>query len=224
MDKFFNFISRIANLLVLIAFLVMGWFMWKSAQWEPKNQIHAVNQQTNSPVTLRLGEIEHIKDADTDMFRLYVHENDGKLSSGSYGSDVTRNILFISGSDKKARWLFPDQGKIIISVAKLHKNNDGENNDGNIKVLYFEIVSEDSNGDGELTGQDNSNVALARPDGLGIKEILHGISNVLSYEIINDSQLTIVYQLGVVVKYSRFSLSNFEMEKDVEIANIPTHL
>jgi hypothetical protein len=89
------------------------------------------------------------------------------------------------------------------------------------KVLYFEYVSVDGNKDGRLSTDDHLSVGLSKPDGNGFLEVLHDVSRVFSYAMLDQQHLSIVYQTGKVVKHAKVSVPAMKLESDQEIINVP---
>ncbi|GGC64033.1 hypothetical protein GCM10011396_08710 [Undibacterium terreum] len=154
------------------------------------------------------------------MMRLSESEKSVSFASGSSYNQSTRNILFISGTDKKAHWLFPTQAKLILAVEQLNEKID-DAKEKPTQALYFEYVDKDSNGDGTLSHLDQSNIALAKPDGSGFIDVLHGVDRVISYELLSEKEISIVYQVGKSIKNIRLSAISFAKESEQEIISIP---
>ena len=225
MERLFVIIKRINSVLLLLVLLGAGisivWMSWSSSQWQHRGAIEVPAGESTSitPVLLRFESIENIAGANTQMMLLSAQNKSGKFSSGGYGSE-TRNVLFLTGNEKTARWLFPKQSNLILVTAQLREESK-DSKDSPAQALYFEYVTEDTNGDGKLSAQDHSNVALSKPDGLGFVEVLHGVSRVLSYEMLGNQQLSVVYQTGKVVRHAKFSTLSLVKEIDQDIVNVP---
>jgi hypothetical protein len=229
MDKLFVIIARINHILLLLALIgaciLMVLAVWTDNRWERRGAIEVVGEETasSSPIYLHLGQIENIAGADTQMMTLQAHEESGELYSGSGYSSEIRNVLFLSGTEKHARWLFPKQNNVILVERQLSESSDNTK-ENPTRALYFEYVAEDTNNDGMLSDQDLSTVALAKPDGTGFTTVLSGVNNVLSSEMINDTQFSIVYQMGKIVRHARFSVTTLTKEIDQEIISVPDKL
>jgi len=225
MERLFVIIGRINSVLLLLVLIGAGisifLLSWSSNRWQDRGAIEVPGNASTSkpPVLLRFGRIENITGANTQMMLLSAERTSEGFSSGGYGSE-TRNVLFLTGNEKTARWLFPKQSNLILVTAQLREvSKDHKDNPTN--ALYFEYVTEDTNGDGKLSAQDHSHVALSKSDGLGFVEVLQGVSRVLSYEMLGDKHLSVVYQTGKTVRHAKFSVLSFTKEIDQEIVNIP---
>lgn len=229
MERLFIIIGRINNVLLLLVLLGAGfsivWMSWSSNQWQRRGAIEVPtgDHASKAQVLLRFERIENIKGANTQMMLLSARSESVKFSSGSsYGSEI-RNVLFLTGTEKTARWLFPKQNNLILVTAQLCEELK-DSKDTPTKALYFEYVKDDTDGDGKLSNQDNSSVALSKPDGSGFVEVLHGVSRVLSYEMIGSQYLSVVYQAGKTVRHAKFSVLSLTKETDQEIVNVPDEL
>ena len=226
MERLFVVIGRINSILLLLALLgaviSIAWISWSSNQWQRRGAIEvpAGEATSKSPVLLRFERIENITGANTQMMLLSARTDSAKFSSGSvYGSE-TRNILFLSGNEKKAKWLFQKQNNLILVAAQLREQSK-DTKDNPAKALYFEYVKEDTDKDGKLSAQDHSSVALSKPDGSGFIEVLRDVSRVLSYETIGNQSLSVVYQVGKTVRHAQFALPSLATEIDQEVVVVP---
>jgi hypothetical protein len=229
MDRLFVVINRINSILLLLALVgvcvLLGWASWSSAEWHRRGAIEVadVEGKRDSPVFLHLEHMEDITGANAQMMLLSARAKSGKFSSGSGYDSETRNVLFLAGEEKKARWLFPAQNNLVLAAKQLREDSIHCDKKPT-KALYFEYVAEDSDGDGKLSDQDHSTVALSKPDGSGFVVVLNGVSRILSHELLNDQYISVVYQTGKSVRHARFSVSSLTKETDQEIADVPDHL
>lgn len=226
MKRLFIIIGRINSVFLLLVLLGAGfsiaWMSWSSNQWQRRGAIDvpAGESSTKARVLLRFERIENITGANTQMMLLSAQVKSEKFSSSSGYESEIRNVLFLAGSEKSARWLFPKQNNLILVAAQLREES--KDSKGNpTKALYFEYVKDDTNGDDKLSSQDHSSVALSKPDGSGFVEVLQGVSRVLSYEMMGSQDLSVVYQTGKTVKHAKFSLLSLAKESDQEIINVP---
>ncbi len=229
MERFFIIIGRINNVLLLLVILGAGfsivWMSWSSNQWQHRGAIEVPtgDHASKTQVLLQFERIENIKGANTQMMLLSARSKSARFSSGSGYESETRNVLFLTGSEKTARWLFPKQNNLILVTAQLSEESK-DAKDNPIKALYFEYVKDDTDGDGKLSNQDNSSVALSKPDGSGFVEVLHGVSRVLSFEMIGSQYLSVVYQVDKTVRHAKFSVFSLTKEADQEIVNVPDEI
>lgn len=230
MERLFTLIKRINSALLLLGLLGLGafiaWNIWSSNQWQSSRAVPIPATQAGEakPVLLEFGQIENIHGTDTQMLELSTRGDSGKFSSGGYGSE-TRNVLFLSGKDKTPRWLFPVQSNLILTAEQLRQESEAcGSKQAPASALFFEYISNDSNGDGKLSRDDRSRIALAKPDGTGLTEVLDGVSRVLSREMLDSQHLTLIYQKDRTIHHARFSLSTLSKELDQEIVTVPDEI
>jgi len=232
MERLFVIIGRINSILLLLALLgagaLIGWMSWSSVQREQQRgaiEVSAGQTEKVSPVLLNFGRIENITGTDTQMMNLTTEGRSGKFSSGSSYTSEIRNVLFLTGDGKKARWLFPTHGNRILAVSQLREDSYGpEAREKPTAALYFEYVTGDAGGDKTLSPPYLSKIALAKPDGTGFVDVLDGVDRVLSYQMLDSKRLTVVYQKGKSVHHARFSVTTMTKEFDAEIVSLPDRL
>lgn len=184
MDKIFNTIRKINHILLLLGLLagvaVVAWGFWTDHRSHQRGVFEApIKSAKASPALFRFGPIEVITGADAQMVNLHA-EGARSIGYSSHGDEI-RNILFLVGTAKQSRWLFPNQSNLILVADQLRE--DEKELRAPLKpteALYFEYVGKDTNGDGELTKQDLMTVALSKPDGTGFVDVLNDVTNVLT--------------------------------------------
>jgi hypothetical protein len=228
MNRLFIIIGRINSVLFLLVLIgAAGSVVWMTAegnQWKRRGAVEVADAESgaNKSVLLNFEKVENITGANAQLMRLTAQEKSAKFSSGEYGGE-TRNVVFLTGTEKAARWLFKEHKNVVLVTAQL--SSESRNSKENpTSALYFEYVSNDTNQDGVLSSTDHSNIGLARPDGTAFVEILNGLSRVLSYEMLDDQNLSVVYQKGKAVRHAKFSVANLKLVTDQEIVNVPSTL
>lgn len=228
MERLFIIIGKINSVLFLLVLLgvagSISWMTLESSRWQRRGTVEVAESEsgTNKSILLNFERVESITGTDAQMMRLSAQRKSGKFSSGGYGSE-TRNVLFLNGSEKVARWLFKEHKNLILVSNQLHGDST-ESKKTSTKALYFEYVSEDTNKDGNLSAEDHSNVGLTKPDGTGFLVVLHDVNRVLSFQILDQQYLSIIYQKETVVKHARFSVATMKLVSDQEIINVPSTL
>ena len=228
MDRLFVIVGRINNILLLLVLLGTAVFIvsmsLESNRWSGRGAVAVAETDSGvkKSILLNFERVEDITGADTQMMRLSVQEKSRKFSSGGSGGE-TRNVLFLKGSDKAPRWLFNGHKNLVLVSAQLHEES-STSKEPLARVLYFEYVVEDTNKDGSLSSEDRSNVGISKPDGTGFVEVLHDVSRVLSYQLLDQQHLSVVYQKGTMVKHAKFSVVNMKLESDQEIVEVPNTL
>jgi len=159
------------------------------------------------------------------MMPLEAREKGSGFSSGPNYRAETRNLSFVSVQEAKARWLFDKHSNLILAFAQLRPKAEVAGNEKYpTEAIYVEYVDQDTNGDGRLSADDHSNVALTKANGTGMVKVLTGVNRVLSYDLDGERQFSIIYQVGKAIRQARVSLSSFGKESDVELMTIPDQL
>ena len=225
MDRLFAIIVRINSVLFLLVLLgaagSIAWVALESNRWQRRGGVEVAETESEaekSPL-LNFNRVERVAGTDTQMMHLTTQEKSAKYSSGGHGNE-TRNILFLNGPDRTAHWLFNDHRRLIMSSAQVPEES-ASSKERPASALYFEYVSVDSNKDGSLSSDDHLSVGLTKPDGNGFLEVLHDVSRVFSYAMLDQQHLSIVYQTGKVVKHAKVSVPAMKLESDQEIINVP---
>ena len=227
-NRFFVWISRINSVLLLLALIGAG--ILATVIFAHEFQRSERRQQANIPVAaeaepgsgpqrLSLGVVDRVSGTNTLMILLLSEEARGNYRIMSKrGSGTIRNVLFLAGDGTHSSWLFEKHSNLLTEIDELHQR------DRPTKALYFEIVQTDSNGDGQLTEDDRFNVALSKPDGSGLTEILSDVVRVLSHQQIDDDQLAVVYQVGDAVWHARFDLNTFAKLSEQAVVTVPQQM
>lgn len=171
---------------------------------------------------LNVERLESILGANTQMIRLTTEGKSEKFSSGGNDNQI-RNILFLTGKEKEARWLFADHKRLILNVSQL-RDERRDLIESPTKALYFEFVEVDNNNDGKLTASDSINIALTQPDGTGFLEILKNINRVHSHDILDKEFLSIVYQKSNTIRHAKFTIKSRKLVVDQQILALPNKI
>ena len=223
MERFFVVAGRINTILVLLILLglavALGYFAIETMTRQARSPSMVTDniQGNKLPTPLDLGHAVDINGTDTTMIELRTEGGYSKLASG-HGAGQTRNVLFITGREKKANWLFKDHKHLILAseqVRKVHMSADHPT-----LALYVHYIAADTNGDGELSEGDNATLGITKPDGSGLVPAVQDVGRIISHEMENDDQLSFVYRQGTTLRHARFSLLRFQLDSDREILNV----
>jgi hypothetical protein len=225
-NRFFVIINRINSVLLLVVFLlaagglIVTFFM--ESQWRRSRSIEVQDkseQGKTEKINLRLGHIEQVHGAPIQFVRLETETKGGKFSSGGY-PDVTRNIMFLTKGLKQARWLFPKHHFVIKAIDQLREKEGYEKKDPT-RALYYEVIKEDSNGDGKLSEDDNSVVAVSKIDGSGYVELISGLQRTIGHQTVNQgTELAVLIEKNGRVLYMTYSLKNFAKTSEILITEV----
>jgi hypothetical protein len=213
-SRVFKLINRINSILFLLILLGLGGFIaflfFQSSDWRERRTVEVAagdEQGEKDNVEFILGRVEQVAGHDSQYVQLSSRIRGGKLSG--YSGGETRNVLFFVGTDLDSHWIFDHNQNLISTIATLHNGNKC-NNTETVKAIYFNVVVKDTNGDGKLSGDDLSVVALARPDGTGYTELVSDVKSVFDFNISDDGMyLMLLHQIENEVIFSRYSIKDF---------------
>ncbi len=227
-SKVFDIINKINSVLFLFLLLGVGiviiFGLVVSNNWQDRRAVQVVQHDDNEKqkIELILGRINSVKGHDVQYIELYSRASAGKFSSSAGGGE-TRNVLFFTGKNLESHWLY-DKHNYLVNVFTV-VNNDASpdlNEEKRLaKAIYIETIKEDTNGNGELDGDDLITISLAQPDGTNIKDIETGIQSVIDYDYLaNDNSLILLFQKENKVIVKKYSLSTFKAESEKFINEI----
>ncbi len=229
-DRIFLIINRVNSVLfltillgvaaiILFSFLLPGNRQHKGAV----EVFEDLDSTDNSMVKLRLGNIQEVTGHDVQYVELSSERGGRKLLSG-YESPETRNVLFLVGKDMAAHWLYEHHRFIIKCVCKLKENNKYDSK-ANVIGLYVEVINSDTNGDGKLSKDDDSAIALLNIDGSGYKEIETGVKQLIDSKVTdNGKNFMLIVQIESNVIIKKYSLETFKKESERMITEIKKKL
>jgi hypothetical protein len=233
MKTFFALIKQLNSLflfgILTSAILFVAYGIWSVIKEENKSTqpkaVLSVSDASDSKVELRfrIDDADDIPGTNTQMLKLVAKKTKAGLVYNDYESDA-RNMLFLSGDDRKARWLFPHQDNVIRTVGQLRLNTEDENPAGMKKptqALYFLYADKDTSGDGEITVYDRASLGLAKPNGEGFVTVLTGIDRLYSVSMLGDQSISVLYQTGKVIRHALYSVATLAKVADREVAAIP---
>jgi hypothetical protein len=233
MKTFFAFIKQLNSLflfgILTSVILLVAYGVWSGIKEQNKaahpKTVLSVSDASGSKVELRF-RIEDAKDipgANTQMLKLVANKKKAGLVYSDYESDA-RNMLFLTGDERRARWLFAHQNNVIRTAGQLQMKVDEENPAGKVnptKALYFLYADKDTSGDGEITSDDRANLGLAQANGEGFVTVLTGIDRLYSASMLGDQTISVLYQTGKVIRHALYSVATLAKVADREVAAIP---
>lgn len=228
MNTFFTYIRRINSLLLfggLVVFtLLVLWGIGSSIEARNRDVVATARTPgTSEELSFRLDEVNGIPGTDTQMLKLTASKTQSGIGYSGYERD-TRNVLFLSGDDKAARWLFPNQARVIHTAAQLQAQDEGDKTAGANKVtvaLYYLYSDKDTNGDGEIDNEDKASLGLSRANGEGFTTVLVGIDRVYSVSLTGGQAISVLYRVGQSLRHARYSVATLARVFDREVTSIP---
>lgn len=228
MNTFFTYIRRINVLLVFAGLVALSLLILRgigSSTEQNKQEVVTTSSATGSKEELRfyLDELKDIPGTHTQMLKLTASKTKPGLVYSGYERD-TRNILFLSGDEKSARWLFPDQNHVIHTSTQLQAQDEDKKTTGADKVtvaLYYLYSNKDTTGDGEITKDDKASLGLSKANGEGFTTVLAGIDRVYSVSLAGDHSISVLYRIGKNLQHARYSVVTLARVFDREVTAIP---
>jgi len=118
-------------------------------------------------------------------------------SASSHYSRFAKNILFVDSNNNSSRWLFKKNAQLIeeyFSFPRVNYPPFMNNKKSEAKVIFYKVIDSDTNGDGKVTSQDNTNLAISDTAGKDYKVIVRDINRIISIKELHHDMFTIVYQ------------------------------
>jgi len=118
-------------------------------------------------------------------------------SASSHYSRFAKNILFVDSNNNSSRWLFKKNAQLIeesFSFPRMDYSPFMNNKKSEAEVIFYKVIDSDTNGDGKVTSEDNTNLAVSDTAGEFYKVIVRDISRIISIKELHRYMYTIVYQ------------------------------
>ncbi len=208
-------------LLLLGGIVFAGWLLLDSFlnyYTPPEGAVAVVASAENTPEQeyLHLANSERVVGANTELLYLTSQSSAGKVwSSGGYGGNDMRNILFLVGTNKQAHWLFPKHEQHIRRLEQIPQPSPEilEHKPTPTALLLIEYVTGTADTPEQ---QQSSNIALTKPDGSGFKTVLQGI-RLVSYHMQDSQYLSMVYLQGNSLRHLRIAATTLETVDEREL-------
>jgi len=116
----------------------------------------------------------------------------------SYGgggyTPPSRNLLFLNRKTAEMKWLFKENRQLITEIEMLSAPKQYER-DRKVAAILYRVVTNDSNGDKELTPADTADVAVSFPDGSHYTNLFGAVERVIGAMSVDDEGGLVLYQL-----------------------------
>ena len=165
----------------------------------------------DSSERLVLGPVEQVEGTDTLLGKLLAPGQGKGFSSGGYGSE-TRNLLFLDGQARAARWLLPDNRHIIarqIDITSSAVESQSRRPVATV-VLVKAIASDAEDTDGSLL--------LLDPTGRHVKKIAEGVREVNHARLNRDGQIALLYERRRKYVIATFDATSLETRSEDELS------
>jgi hypothetical protein len=133
-----------------------------------------------------------------------IQSNRSFLKS-EYGGSIS-NFLFMDSANLKSWWLLPDHEGIIQESHDLTTPRHGNNR--KVVSSVYEIITEDSNGDGRISLDDNPRLFFSTNQPSSGLDLIAQSTRIIAIEQINDTQAVILFQTSSETRAKTFLISN----------------
>lgn len=234
-SRIFRWVWRVNSVLILLmglgtfCFLAVGTLSIVSEQFR-RREYNSVRVQTEPNQTLKIkfnyGKFAKVEGTNiaispiTSEQKTYSSVFDSSSSSIKTGySTAVRNFAFLNLPDQTTRFLLPNNDKLITASSKItEKKNSSDDSQSIIAHISYQVVGEDTNGDGQLNLKDKLSIAFSSVDGTNYVEILKDIDEITGEERIGDDSMLYTF---VTNGKTRISLINLPERRIVSTRELP---
>jgi hypothetical protein len=200
MNKFDKVVWRINGVLILLVGVVAGFVLFfasyeifrdKSRGRNVSNIIN-VNEETQKKEYLFLGSFSKIEGRDFFICPLRADQK-YERSYYSKNSSSVRNYLYFNQYDSSSRWLLELNSWLINDKQPIYRNfsDDKEKiTDG----FFYEIVKEDTNGDGILNHDDHKSIYHSNFDGTNLIVVIEETTDIIGIEQIDEHKSVVFHR------------------------------
>lgn len=148
------------------------------------------------------------------------------FSSGSndYGG-VALNHLFYDLDSRSTRWLFPGLGQRILDTLPLTTASDvttdgaratpREGGDSRVRAFLYRVVTQDTNGDGALKGDDRSDLAASDPGGSGYTVLVASTGRFFGAFWVDEVHVLLIFEKDGAVQGVEFDVDKQKVTRQV---------
>ena len=191
--------ALILRLLSLMSFVVLSYTAYRIYQqiFQERSVSGVVNIENNSNVhsKMSLGGFQPLNGTPFLMAAISSQQN---YQQSYYDKEALgiRNFLFFNSQDKSARKLVPKNEFLFLRSENLGKQTPQGNIITNVRGIWYELVTADSNGDKRLTREDDKTIAVSDVSGASYTEIIRQVDRVLATHQPNETTFLIFYTSG----------------------------
>ena len=183
-------------------------------------RVETVSDDTS--LSWRFGSVINIKGTEFVALPLKSVRSDSK-SIAVYKNDKsdTRNYLFINSNTGDQRWLLPHNDFVFdtrytFTSGELALGNRVDND------FMFEFIDKDSNGDGQLSDNDQVNIAFAKSDGSSFTVAVEDVDVVLGKTEASNSRVLLFFQKAGVGYSANFDLIEYSLDSVSPLQTVST--
>jgi hypothetical protein len=162
---------------------------------------------------------------------LHAERNRSSYSSDSYYGGAALNHLFYDLDSRNARWLLPGLDQRILETRPLTSAPDSTTGDasisprngggGEVRSFLYRVVSEDTNGDGDLDSDDRSALASSGPSGAGYTVLVESAERFLGAFWVDEAHALLIYETDGAVRGVEFDVEKREVTRRLDFPAAP---
>lgn len=222
-NRFFLWVNRLVALGLLSGGVIVGLVIASEFMGRHRFDHHdavvaaPAGAETPKEEPLRVGEIQRVRGTDVKMIELYRGGHGGKFSR-RYSEHTAHNLIFVRDGERKARWLFKDDAQ-SFSYDQLCDCEGVEKSA--TAAIFLEVARKDSDGDGDIDGNDDAVPALVRVDGTDYTELGDAVESVLDRSLSADlSTMSLLISHKGQLLYRDYDLATFKLRSEQSLASL----
>lgn len=224
--KFFRVINRINSILLLLLLLLgVGFTVFMTIQansWRNHRSVEVAENpgdQGSAKIELVLGSVNQVPGHDVQYVVLRSKSRGGKFSSGRGGGEI-RNVLFLLGENLDEKWLYANHSNYIDKLYPI-KWTAPDEEVHEVIAMYYEVIEQDTNGDGKLDDDDLLSIAFSKPDGSGLTVLEGGVTSVIDKTLSKDgSNFAVLLQKQGAVQLMNFNPRTLELKSRTTLLQV----
>lgn len=146
----------------------------------------------------------------TSMLLLPLNSDSGTVS----------NILFMDTKSNESTWMFDEQDRLLLRVEQFPER--GQSNGTGTQAIFYDTVTHDTNGDGEIGVDDQAGLAMSTPDGKNYRILLDSYDKILSKTLTDEKNVFMVYESDGSAYSMLFQLNPYRLLSRRELPKVAT--
>ncbi len=221
---FFKLLKRFN--LILLALLLLGLFVGmvyglvSSLDLTGERSTNKSSKLSDSPATADELADFHLSgltsvNPEVQYIRLISDGSSKRISSASYGSGATHNLLFLVGPKLQSHWLL-ERDDYQLETVDLLKTSD---KDKKVVAIYYQVRNEDADNNQQIDHKDPLAIALSTPTGEGYQELDKGLTAVIDHQVnTNATELTLLVQIEQRYLIKKYDIKSGRLLASKEIS------
>ncbi|PAT36456.1 hypothetical protein [Vandammella animalimorsus] len=219
----------LASALLLVGLALLAW-EWQRARPTPVANLVATDVSGHVQRERLSYRLRHTQ-GDVVVLDVVADQQIEQAMGSKIASGVMRNQLFVNVADGSSARLLPDDRGLVVqvwavrgdgAVSRTYGPETDERPLPVVRARLYEVVSQDSNGDGRLSASDQRRLLLARADGSAPVTLAEGMARMdgAALDAAGELRLTAVPAGGGMQLY-RFDLSRWAALPPVSLPSLP---